>query len=93
MKPAVWVAIVCLVVGICIGYAVWGASSRQVEDEMAGVKARLAEAQQASVREGQMATKIQEIEAQVKQATESLKTETDAREKLEKVAAKLTKKK
>ena len=93
MKPAAVVAIIALIVGLGIGYLVWGAQARQLESEAGAVKASLAQAQQAAVREGQMATKVQGIEAQIKKATEDLKTETDAREKLEKLAAKLGAKK
>ncbi len=89
MKPAALVAIVAVLVGVLVGYLVWGAQGRQVEAELGALKARLAEAQEASVREGALASKVQELEAQLKTATENLKTEQETRERLEKLAAKL----
>jgi Tfp pilus assembly protein FimT len=86
--PTVGIAIVALLVGAGAAYLVWGAGAQRVEGELSQVKARLAEAQQAAVREGAMATKVQELEAQIKSAAEALKTEQEARAKLEAVAAK-----
>ena len=83
------VAIVAFVVGVGAGYLAWGARTHQLESEGGQVKARLAEAQQAPVREGAMATKVQELEAQIKKATEDLKREQEARIKLEAIAARL----
>jgi nitrogen fixation-related uncharacterized protein len=94
MKPiAVVAAVVALIVGVGVGYAVWGAKTSQLEADIGQAKARLADAQQAAVREGTMATKLQDVEARIKKATEDLKTEQDAKEKLEKVAAGLAAKK
>ena len=83
------VAIVALVVGVGAAYLAWGARTRQLESEGGQVRARLAEARQAPVREGAMATKVQELEAQIKKATEDLTREQEARAKLEAVAAQL----
>jgi hypothetical protein len=94
MKPiAVVIAVVALVVGVGVGYMVWGSQASQLEADIARAKARLAEAQQAGVREGTMATKLQEIEAQIKKAGDDLKVEQEAKDKLEKVAAALEAKK
>ena len=90
MKPiAVAVAIVAPVVGVGVGYAIWGAKNAPLETEISQAKARLADAQQASVREGAMATKLQELETQIKTATADLTTEEEAKAQLEKVAADL----
>ena len=83
------VAIVALVVGVGASYLAWGARTRQLESEVSQVRAHLAEAQQAPVREGAMATKVQELEAQIKKATEDLTREQDARARLEAIAARL----
>ena len=87
------VASVALVVGVGAGYLVWGARTRQLESEVSQVKARLAEARESAVREGALATKVQDLEAQIRKATEDLKHEQEALAKLETVAAKLTGKK
>ena len=83
------VASVALVVGVGAGYLVWGARTRQLESEVSQIKARLAEGQQGAAREGAIATKVQELEAQIKKATEDLTREQEARAKLEAVAARL----
>ncbi len=83
-------AILAVVVGILIAYLVWGNQAQQLQNEVAAVKAR---AQQAGIQEGMMATKLQQIEAQIKEATERLKSEQDQRQKLEALAAKQQKKK
>lgn len=94
MKPiAVVIAIVALVVGLGVAYMVWGSQSSQLEADIAKAKARVAEAQQATVREGTMATQLQELEAQIKKTGDDLKVEQEAKDKLEKVAAALEAKK
>jgi peptidoglycan hydrolase CwlO-like protein len=87
---AVVVGIVAVVVGIAIGFFAWGSPARQLESEVAAARTQ---AQQASVQEGTVATKIQALEAQVKQALEGFKSEQDQRQKLEALVAKLKKKK
>lgn len=89
-KKVTLIAILAVVVGILVGYLVWGNQAQQLANEVAAVKAR---AQQAGVQEGMMATKLQQIEAQIKEAVERLKAEQDQRQKLEALAAKLPKKK
>jgi hypothetical protein len=59
---------------------------------VAAAKAQLDEAQKAAEREGQLATKIQDAEAKLKAAQESLKSEMDQTKKLEGVLAKRKKK-
>ena len=86
--PTVGIAIVALLLGVGAAYLAWGAGAQRLESELSQAKARLAEAQQAAVREGAVATKVQELEAQIKSAAEALKTEQEARAKLEAVAAK-----
>jgi len=86
------IAIVLLLIGLLGGYLFWGNQGKQVASELATVKTRLTEVQQAAVREGAVATKLQQAEAQLKQVTETLKGEQEARQKLEALAA-TTKKK
>lgn len=89
-KTVTLIAILAVVVGILVGYLVWGNQAQQLANEVAAVKAR---AQQAGVQEGMMATKLQRIGAQIKEAAERLKAEQDQRQKLEALAAKQPKKK
>ena len=88
-KKVALIAILAVVVGILVGYLVWGSPAQQLASEMAAVKAR---AQQATVQEGVIATRLQQIESQIKEATERLKGEEEQRQKLEALAAKQTKK-
>ena len=88
-KKVTLFAILAVVVGILIGYLVWGNQAQQLQNEVAAVKAK---AQQSGIQEWMMATKLQQIEAQIKDATERLKSEQDQRQKLEALAAKQKKK-
>jgi uncharacterized protein HemX len=88
---AVVVAVIAVVVGLGVGWITWGRPSQDLAGELATVRKTLDEARQAATREGALATKVQQMEAQIKQASESLKSEQELRQKLEKLAA--TKKK
>ena len=87
VKPAAVVGIIAILIGIVVGYLVWGSHLQRLADELAAVKGQLAEARQVAQREGAVATRIQEVEGQLKQATESLGKERELREKLEKLTA------
>ena len=89
--PTAVIGIVAILIGLFIGYLSWGASAGKLSTELTAAKAKVAEAQQAAVREGALATKVQDLESQLKQASESLGKEKETREKLEKLAAKLKK--
>jgi Flp pilus assembly protein TadB len=80
------VVIVTLLVGIGVGYFVWGAHARTQAAALADVQAKLATARRGTA-EGALATKIQEAETRIKNMTEELTKETALREKLEKLAA------
>jgi uncharacterized protein HemX len=80
------VAVVTLLVGLGLGYLVWGAQARTQTAEMEKVQAALSAARQGASQEGALATKIQETERRIKQASEELAKETELREKLEKLA-------
>ena len=90
MKPTWVVAILAVLAGLLAGYLVWGARSRQLQSELATVKAHLAEADRATGQQGALATRLQEVEAYLKAATESLTREQEARAQLEKLAAERT---
>src|SRR5207247_4177048 len=77
------VAIVLLLVGLLTGYLYWGRSGKQLADELSAAKARLAEAQQAQAGEAAMKAKLDAAEAQLKQLTEQLAREREARQTLE----------
>lgn len=80
---AVVVGIIALVVGLGIGYFTWGAQSAQAAKDVAAVRAQLAEARKAAEREGQLATRIQEAEAKLKESQAALQTEMEQAKKLD----------
>jgi uncharacterized protein HemX len=80
------VAVVTLAIGLGLGYLVWGAQARTQSAELERVQSALSTARQAASREGALATRIQEAEGRLKQASEELAKETELREKLEKLA-------
>lgn len=83
---AVIAAIVAVLVGLGIGYMLWGAQAGQVQSEVTAAKTRLTELSKAAQREGELKTKLQDIEGKVKQAEEQLRSESDLTKKLEAVA-------
>ena len=77
------VAIVLLLVGLLGGYLFWGQPGKRLTDDLAAARARLAEAEQARTGEAAMKAKLDAAEAQLKQLTEQLAREREARQKLE----------
>jgi uncharacterized protein HemX len=89
---AVVIGLIAAIIGLGIGYMTWGSQASQAQKDVAAAKAQLDETRKAAEREGQLATKIQDAEAQLKTAQESLKTEMDQTKKLETQLAKRKKK-
>ena len=89
---AVVIGIIAAIIGLGVGYMTWGSQASQASKDVAAAKAQLDEARKAAEREGQLATKIQDAEAKLKAAQESLKTEEEQTGKLEGVLAKRKKK-
>jgi uncharacterized protein YlxW (UPF0749 family) len=84
------IGVIALLVGLGIGYATWGSPAQAVRDDLAKAKTMV---EQATAKEGQTATKIQDAEAKVKQVAADLEKEKEMRAKLEALAAKTPKKK
>ena len=76
-------AIVLLLVGLLAGYVFWGYRAKQLTDELAAAKTRLAEAERARAETTDLTTKLQEAEGQLQQLTERVNNEREARRKLE----------
>jgi uncharacterized protein HemX len=89
---AVVIGIIAAIIGLGIGYGMWGSQSAQAERDVAAAKAKLEEARKSAEREGQLATKIQSAEAKLKETQDALKSETDQAKKLEDILAKRKKK-
>jgi uncharacterized protein HemX len=90
---AVVIGIVAILVGLGIGYFTWGAQSAQVARDVQAVRGQLTEAQKAAEREGQLATRIQDAEAKLKQAQADLQSEAEQAKKLESLLKTRTRKK
>jgi uncharacterized protein HemX len=79
-------AIVAVLVGLGIGYVVWGSQAGQMQSDVDAARARLGQMRQAAQREGELTTKVQDVEGKVKQAEEQLRNESELVKKLEAVA-------
>ncbi len=89
---AVVIGIIAAVIGLGIGYGIWGSQSTQAEKDVAAVKAKLEEARKSAEREDELATKIQTAEAKLKETQDALKAEADQAKKLESILTKRKKK-
>ena len=82
-KKVTIVAIVAILIGLLVGYLMWGAHMKTLRGELDRLQARLAEAQKASTREKELSDKLAQVEAQLKQVSDDLAEETARREELE----------
>ena len=79
-KKVTVVAIVLLLVGILAGYLYWGTKTGALEKDLAAARAQ---AQQATAQVDAMGAKLKSLEAQLKELTDKLAAEKEAREKLQ----------
>jgi uncharacterized protein HemX len=86
--PAVVVAIVALLLGLGIGYVMWGSPVGRIQAEVTAARARIAELQRAAEEEGQLVTRIRDLEGQIKDAQAALQKEQELTAKLEAATAK-----
>jgi Tfp pilus assembly protein PilO len=82
-KKATMVGIIAILVGLLIGYLMWGYQLKSMQGELDQLKARLAEAQQSVAREKELSTKLTALEAQLKQVSDELAKEKERREKMQ----------
>jgi uncharacterized protein HemX len=82
-KKVTIVAIVAILIGLLVGYLMWGASTKSLQGELDQLKARLAEAQKASSREKELSDKLAQMEAQLKQLSDDLAKEKAKREQMQ----------
>jgi cytochrome c-type biogenesis protein CcmH/NrfG len=82
-KKVTIVGIVAILIGLLVGYLMWGAQTKALQGELDQIKARLAEAQKAASREKELSDKLAQMEAQLKQVTDDLAKEKARREQMQ----------
>ena len=82
------VAIIAILVGLLVGYLMWGAQTKALQGELDQLKARLGEAQKAATREKELSDKLAQMEAQLKQVSDDLAKEKARREQMQTAVSK-----
>ena len=82
-KKVTIVGIIAILVGLLVGYLMWGANSKRLQGELDAMNARLVEAQKAASREKELSDKLAQMEAQLKQLTDDLAKEKARREQMQ----------
>jgi uncharacterized protein HemX len=87
-KKVTIVAIVAILIGLLVGYLMWGSQAKSLQGELDQLKARLAEAQKAASHEKELSEKFAQMEAQLKQVSDDLAKEKAKREQMQAQMAK-----
>jgi len=85
-RKAIGLGIVCILVGLLIGFLLWGPRSDRLAGELAQVKARLAEATQQleeRQRQGQLEAELKRAQSDLQELKKDLQLERQRRQKLE----------
>ncbi|MGH7358364.1 MAG: hypothetical protein ACREJR_06070 [Candidatus Rokuibacteriota bacterium] len=82
-KKVTIVGIIAILVGLLVGYLMWGAQTKALQGELDQIKSRLAEAQKAATREKELSDKLVQMEAQLKQVSDDLAKEKARREQMQ----------
>lgn len=82
-KKVTIVGIIAILVGLLVGYLMWGYQLKAMQGELGQLKARLAEAQQSVAREKELSAKLTALEAQLKQVADELAKEKERRERMQ----------
>jgi uncharacterized protein HemX len=81
-KKVTITAIIAILVGLLVGYLMWGYQAKALQGELDQLKAKLAEAEKSVVREKELSEKLTAMEAQLKQVSDELAKEKERREKM-----------
>lgn len=84
VKAAVALSIGLLLVGLLVGYLIWGRPVEPLRQEVADIKARLGEEKRLAE---DLQRKVSELEAEVVRTAESLRAEREAKTKLEELVS------
>lgn len=85
VKSAAALGIALLLVGLLVGYLIWGRAAPSLVNELATVKERLAAETR---RADETQSKLAETESELKRAAEGLKSEREFRQRLEQLVSK-----
>jgi uncharacterized protein HemX len=87
-KKVTIVAIVAILIGLLVGYLMWGSQAKSLQGELDQLRTRLTEAQKAATHEKELSEKLAQMEAQLKQVTDDLAKEKAKREQMQAQMAK-----
>ncbi len=82
-KNVTIVAIVAILIGLLVGYLMWGTHTKSLQGELDQLKAPLAEAQKAATREKELSDKLAQMDAQLKQLSDDLAEAKARREEMQ----------
>jgi uncharacterized protein HemX len=83
-KRVTIVAIIAILIGLLVGYLFWGSSARRQEAELVQAQASLEEARKsAAAQEQALSQKLQALETQLKEVSDRLTAEKEARTRVE----------
>jgi len=82
-KKVTIVGIVAILIGLLVGYLMWGAQTKSLQGELAQLKVSLADAQKAATREKELSDKLAQMEAQLKKMSDDLAKEKAKREQMQ----------
>jgi len=87
-KKVTIAAIVAILVGLLIGYLMWGYQAKNLQGELDRLKVQLTEAQKSVAREKELSDKLTALEAQLKQVTDDLAKEKEKRAQMQATVSK-----
>ena len=82
-KKVTIVGIVAILIGLLVGYLMWGAQTKSLQGELDQLKVRLTEAQKAATHEKELTAKLAQMEAQLKQMSDDLAKQKAKREQMQ----------
>ena len=82
-KKVTIVAIVAILIGLLVGYLMWGVQTKSLQGELDKLKTQLTDAQKAGTHEQELSAKLAQMEAQLKQMSDDLAAEKAKREKMQ----------
>ena len=82
-KKVTIVGIVAILIGLLVGYLMWGAQTKSLQGELDRLRTQLTDAQKSETREKELSAKLAQMEAQLKQLSDDLAKEKAKREQMQ----------